>query len=463
MALQLLIVLLLCGSAGSVALRLQLDEQQAPGSPPSFKINTGSASVGLGRVVNVTIDASGFAPTPIGTVFWPFVNGSQWGSFATCAVAGRSPGIDGGCAILLPLPYAGKADIRIAVLRKGRLWGGEVNLTEPPPHHYHPTANTTCDTARGCIYPVGTPFPDTAEVISSSSVASVSVTHRLIKLPAGATLPGGEQHDVCMDWEPWHTKLNSNRWINRPGASAMPMVGMYSSFHPGVIRQHAIWLIEAGITCIEIDWSNSLWGHQEWSARGAGAQELNNATILALDTYAEMRAEGHDAPKALFMIGLKNGPPATPSEVGNEGSFILSLAKRLGQQNFVQLDGKPLLLVLYCGSTAAPNASTTHAVNPEGAFTVRWLGTQLQEHPQLGLKDDFWSWMDGAIEPIPALRPDGSAEGLTVTPAYFAGGGWLAPAARAQLRGSTLTAEMATAVKWQPTVLLVCQWNEVRC
>lgn len=44
-------------------------------------------------------------------------------------------------------------------------------------------------------------------------------------------------------------------------------------------------------------------------------QELSNASALALRTYATMRAEGHDAPKALFMVGLENGPPATPSEV----------------------------------------------------------------------------------------------------------------------------------------------------
>ena len=68
--------------------------------------------------------------------------------------------------------------------------------------------------------------------------------------------------------------------------------------------------------------------------------------------------------------------------------------------------------------------------------------------------------MDGSIEPVPTLRPDGSAEALTVTPAFFAAGGWLAPTAKAQNRGATLTAEMAVAVKYRPTVLLVCQWNE---
>jgi len=51
-----------------------------------------------------------------------------------------------------------------------------------------------------------------------------------------------------------------------------------------VIRQHAFWIIEAGVTCIEIDWSNSLWGGQKWSDRSIGAQELNNATVLALET-----------------------------------------------------------------------------------------------------------------------------------------------------------------------------------
>jgi hypothetical protein len=425
--------------------------------PATFAISLDASSVGLGRVVKVSIDASAFAPSANGTVFWPFVNGSQWGSFVTCAVEGRSPGLDGGCAILLPLPFVGAAEITVAVLSQGRDWGGGINTTGG---HFH-SSTGDCDTARGCVYPVGTPFPtEAAEVLSHSAASSVSVLYRRISLPAGAAQPGGEQHDVCMDWEPWHTRINTNRWIGRPGASAMPMVGMYSSFHPGVIRQHAIWLTEAGITCIEIDWSNSLWSHQQWAARSSGAQELNNATVLALETYAEMRAEGHDAPKALFMIGLKNGPPATPSEVGKEGAFIQTLVSKLGVDRFVTLESKPLLLVLYCGSNQVPNASTTHAVNPTGSFTIRWLGTQMQETPQLALKDRFWSWMDGVIDPVPTLRPDGSAEALTVTPGFFAGGGWLAPQARAQERGATFTAEMATAVRYKPTVLLVCQWNE---
>jgi hypothetical protein len=66
----------------------------------------------------------------------------------------------------------------------------------------------------------------------------------------------------------------------------------------------------------------------------------------------------------------------------------------------------------------------------------------------------------GAIDPVPTLRPDGSCEAVTVTPAYFADGGWLMPSARGQRRGSTLVAELASAAARAPSVTLICQWNE---
>ena len=95
-----------------------------------------------------------------------------------------------------------------------------------------------------------------------------------------------------------------------------------------------------------------------------------------------MRREGHDAPKALFMVGLVNGPPAIPEEVGNEAKWVHdNLVVPLGADRFVQLDGLPLLLVLYCGAAfgTVPNATVTAAVSGGGTFAVRWLGTQLQE------------------------------------------------------------------------------------
>ena len=56
------------------------------------------------------------------------------------------------------------------------------------------------------------------------------------------------------------TRHNTGRWMHRPGSAGIPILGMYSSFHPGVVRQHAFWMVEAGVNCILVDWSNNLWG-----------------------------------------------------------------------------------------------------------------------------------------------------------------------------------------------------------
>ena len=58
------------------------------------------------------------------------------------------------------------------------------------------------------------------------------------------------------------------------------------------------------------------------------------------------------------------------------------------------------------------------------------------------------------------MRQDGTCEAITVTPAYFAAGGWLQPSALGQRRGSTLVAELASAAAHAPSVTLICQWNE---
>ena len=168
-------------------------------------IQVSSTSAALGSTVNVSVDATQFTPTAAGTVFWPFVNGTQWGSFVTCAVAGRDASADGGCTILLPLPRAGRVSIEVAVLREGREWG----------------------TVSPSVYPVGTPFPsDPSDVLARSTASvGVDVRFRRVTLPAGAR--GGDGREVCIDWEPWHTQHNAGKWMGRPGASAIPMVGMY--------------------------------------------------------------------------------------------------------------------------------------------------------------------------------------------------------------------------------------------
>jgi hypothetical protein len=50
---------------------------------------------------------------------------------------------------------------------------------------------------------------------------------------------------------------------------------------------------------------------------------------------------------------------------------------------------------------------------------------------------------------------------LTITPASFAAGGWLAPAAVERYGVSTFLQELAYAATIKPKFLVICQWNEV--
>jgi len=171
-----------------------------------------------------------------------------------------------------------------------------------------------------------------------------------------------------------------------------------------------------------------------------------------LDEYAALRDEGHDTPRALTMMGLQNGPPASPQSLADQATWLYtSVVQRLGQDLFVQLENKPLIVVLACGTDKKSPIPITQ-------FSLRYMGTQLQNTPDLG-KKGFWSWMDGTDSPVPAIGPDGTPEALTVTPAWFAGGGWLGDA-HGYRNGATFLATMLQALATQPQFLLVCQWNE---
>ena len=406
------------------------------------------SNVGLGETVTVDIDASGFKPTPNGTVVWPFVNRSQFGAFVTCAVSGRQSN----CSLILPLPRAGVARVELAVFAEGRGWGGREGA-------WAAGMQGACDQAAGCVYPVGQAGPGAA-ALSTTLPIIVHVAYRRIARPGGA-----DGNEVCMDFEPWFTKLNVPRWEGRAGASGLPLVGYYSSFHPGVMRQHAIWMTEAGITCVNVDWSNMLWSKIDWSARGPNVHELCNATDLLLQEYSAMRAEGHDTPKVMIMIGLTN---MLPSALHDLASWIRqNYHQRFGLENFVQLDGRPVLPVLYLGnfkpfSVPWPTPEVTQEISANGSFAVRYMGVSLDRNESLGLVSGFWSWMDSTLSPIPAMR-DGVVEALTVAPAFFKSGetgGWLGAGAVPQRQGQTLAAEMQRALQLRPKVLLVMQWNE---
>ena len=185
--------------------------------------------------------------------------------------------------------------------------------------------------------------------------------------------------------------------------------------------------------------------------------------------YAGLHAEGWDVPRFIILCGLDNGPttplPALADELDYIASAYLGNATAGGADSFVELDGRPLVLIF--DGTGADHSSYSNA-----NFTIRWMASQLQTTPDFA-KRGIWSWMDGTLEPEITLSPSNASvqEAATLAPAFFAAGGWLNSAlAVGHSGGLSLLAELAYVLGATQgespthasslTFLNMCQWNE---
>ena len=290
---------------------------------------------------------------------------------------------------------------------------------------------------------VGAPMPDTAV---TSNTLEIDVIHRPIRRRAV-----NPERLVGAQWEPWFTPRNAY-WQT---AQAVPVVGFYDSYNPDVIRQHAIWLAEAGIDFVLADWSNHIWGKQHWDERAESVNEIIRATTLTLEHYAKLRDEGIPVPKMVLMPGLSNGPPTTMEAMNEQLDWIHQnyLCNPEFDGLWLEYEGKPLIVILDCGVVAQGEETPVD----DSHFTVRWMSTQLQRtgHEKLG----YWSWMDGSIEPVVTFCQD-KPEVVTVSTAFFGDGGWLYPQAYGRRGGATYIDTMKPAIKHRPRFVMLHQFNE---
>ncbi len=289
----------------------------------------------------------------------------------------------------------------------------------------------------------GRPVPEDAIL---SNTAEVTVKKRDIEVFEEP------DHLIGIQWEPWFTPLNAY-WQT---AHAVPVIGYYESTNPDVIRQHALWLMDAGINFVLADWSNHIWGKKHWHERGKGPNEIIDATTTTLEQYASMRDEGLPVPKMIIMPGLSNGPPTTMEAINEALAWLKEeyIDNPRFEGLWVIYEGKPLVVPLDCAYLAAKEE--TPPVDTS-CFTVRWMGTQLQRTH--GDEHGYWSWMDGCLEPIVTYYK-GEPEVVTPTPAYFGHGGWLYPEARGRCGGTTYIESFKTALEHRPRFVMLHQWNE---
>eukprot|EP00045_Choanoeca_perplexa_P012012 m.129474 g.129474 ORF g.129474 m.129474 type:complete len:574 (-) comp15850_c0_seq6:226-1947(-) len=260
---------------------------------------------------------------------------------------------------------------------------------------------------------------------------------------------------VGMEFEPWFTPHNFH-WVLAEGA---PMVGYYSSFNRRVARLHAYWLWWAGVDYVLVDWTNNLWSKSHWADRGVQAQEIINATTLMFEVYTELRSEGWSTPNIALLPALDNGPSEPIEALQEEVDWITKNYLANYSSILQRFENNPLLVLFDGGVRYTPSS---HPVNAS-EWSIRWMASQLQQGPHAA-KNGYWSWMDGVLAPIATpsqcSRAPCTNESITITPAYFTAGGWLATSARGKQQGATFLSQVQTAVESKPQNVLVNQWNE---
>ena len=364
---------------------------------------------------------------------WPFMNSTQWGANVPLISSSTNNTL---CEaqMLLPIPNQGATNVFVAFLNSP----------------YFAT-----------YFIVGEALPlDTWNASSNVIELLVLPNPHIMRKVSPINRPL-----VVMYWEPWFTPHNAN-WLM---SEAIPLVGRYSSLdivgnsskstaNRNVVKQHCMWFSMMHVGAIGIDWTNNIWGLQQWEDRGVYAQEIMNATYFTLEVYAQLHELGYQVPQFVLLLGLDNGAQSVVSVLNDE---ILWVTNHMLQNPritplFITLEDKPLLTIFDGGDIH----SQLKPVNGSG-YTIRWMSSQFQAD-HLNQKG-FYSWMDGTITPPPTYSPINvsTVEAMTITNAFFTTvGGWLDPSAVATNNGATLLEEGWQAANFTPQLLFVCQWNE---
>lgn len=260
-------------------------------------------------------------------------------------------------------------------------------------------------------------------------------------------------HIVIMEYETWFGPGYA-KWGQE---EAIPILGLYSSLDPRVLRQQALWFDEMGFNAVELDWTNNL----TKPFPDAAAKECIAATNLLYQVYSSM--EQH--PKILFLAGPEHNRWLSRKDVyaGPWFKEQMNFLYRHYVNNprykdmYLTYEGKPLMLLYLNGPRTGPPPDIR-----DSRFTIRYVGAWLQTTHQQ--KYGVWSWYDQ--KPTPTYYK-GKVEALTVCDGYPATrppekkrNYWLAQDAGGKNYGETYRIQWSAAFRYKPHFLFVDQWNE---
>jgi hypothetical protein len=282
---------------------------------------------------------------------------------------------------------------------------------------------------------------------ATSRIVNVHVRSRRFKI---VTDP---KHLIIMEYETWFGPGYA-QWGRE---EAVPILGLYSSLNPWVLRQQNLWFDEMGINAVELDWTNNLTSRFP----NRSAKECIDATNTLMKVYQHMAQH----PKFVFLVGpehnewLSRKTPYRGPWYTAEINYLYQhyISNKKYRNWYLKYEGKPLLLLYLNGprSTRPPDIISKR-------FTIRFVTAWLQTtHAE---RYGAWSWYDQV--PTPTYH-DGSVEALTITDGFPAVtppapgvNNWLSINAGGKNYGETYRSQWRVAMKYKPQFLFINQWNE---
>lgn len=300
------------------------------------------------------------------------------------------------------------------------------------------------------------PLPDRGtNSIAITDGQHVSNTVKVEVNPRHFNILDDPEHQIVMEYETWFGPGYAT-WGKE---EATPILGLYSSLDPRVLRQQTLWLDAMGINIAELDWTNNL----TEAFPDAPAKECIAATDLLFQVYATMPQH----PSVMFLVGPEHNRWMSRKDTYDGPWFKqqmdLLYTRYINNPKYkdmyVVYEGKPLVLFYLNG----PRTVKPPTIK-DSRFTIRYVGAWLQTTREE--KYGVWSWYDQKATPT---YYKGHVEALTVTDGYPSPNAptgspklnnWLSQDAGGKNYGETYRTQWAAAMQYKPRFLFINQWNE---
>ena len=202
----------------------------------------------------------------------------------------------------------------------------------------------------------------------------------------------------------------------------IPLLGPYVSDDRDVIRQHAIWLADAGVDFIVVDWSNNVGYIPETMADARpDFKMIETATTAVFEVFATVE----NAPKICIMTG--------PGHIGTgaftDGSMLRKnnqiyntyIANPKYNEMYFYYEDKPLLLCYAATPSFISDGVTVPYSDPYKRFTERWVTGFVGQQGTLYDESTYrsymhWSWEERVAQTY--MVKDGIPECMTVVASY---------------------------------------------